>query len=136
MTDENQARWGQEPIESGHRALAGVAIEIDEQVPAEDDVMRWPIAEKIRIDEVSTDESHRLLHRRIQGKALRAFMEVTRPERGIGPPEGIQAVHPPAGFRERPVADVHGVDAELRGSEAGVEERHGDGVGLLPPRTR
>src|SRR4051812_11329104 len=105
MADEDQSRGGQQSIERGHGALAGVAIEIDEQVPAEDDIIRWPVAEEAGIEEVPPEEADRPLHRRIQGIALRALMEVARPERGKGPPERVQAVNAATCPRERPSAD-------------------------------
>ncbi|MCY1465413.1 hypothetical protein D9M71_835530 [compost metagenome] len=49
--------------------------------------------------------------------------------------KGISPIHPLLGATDRKRTDVHAVDAKRVGANAGIKQRHGDGIRLFTGRT-
>src|SRR5262249_6404799 len=61
-----QAVWGQQPAERRQRPPPGVGVEVDEQVPAEDEVERFLSPQEQRVEEVTLPEPDQRPDRRVE----------------------------------------------------------------------
>src|SRR5712692_6001204 len=121
--------------EPGDASLLEGAVEVDEDVPAEDAIQRRP--DGTALGQVDPPEGHQLsdlrthLHRCMRGPG--AVDEVLRAQRGRHPRHLFNRVDSIARLRQHLGVDVGGQDSDVpRPSLAeGVQDRERDAVGLL-----
>ncbi|MCY1215400.1 hypothetical protein D9M72_272430 [compost metagenome] len=129
--DEKQAVGHGQPRQRLHRAPLVGRIEIDQQVAAEHEVIGRFAGEQVGIDQVALQQPHLCTHTRVQRVAGGAGREIAVAEIQRAAAEGVGAVLALARARQRTGADVDGVDAKACRRHAGIEQGHGDRIGLF-----
>ncbi|MNO95215.1 hypothetical protein D3C76_868510 [compost metagenome] len=134
-TDEQQAVLAGQPADELHRPRLGGAVEIDQQVAAEHVVVGRLAGEEGRFQQVPAAEAHLVAHRGGNPVVLPAAGEVALAKAELFAAERVAPVEPGFGALQQRRADVQRVDMEGSGGQAGVEQRHDQGIGFLTAGT-
>ncbi len=113
----------------------GCVVEIDEDIPAEDDVERMFKKGIVAVHQVKGAEHH--LFADVVAYAVSPvgrFLEMTQQHGTGNAGEEILGIAPPERFFQRLAGDVRRENPEIAVAES-IQERYRDAVGLLPART-
>ncbi|VWD56554.1 hypothetical protein BCO71171_06001 [Burkholderia contaminans] len=133
--DEQHAVVGQTRVERADHAILRVAIEVDQHVAAEHEIVANAGIHG-RFDEVRLTELHARAHALVEQPAVAGRREVPRAKLRRGAAERIAPVAAEPRLLDRARAEVDRVDREAGRVEPRVEQRHRRRIRLLARRAR
>ncbi|VWB66169.1 hypothetical protein BLA6863_03095 [Burkholderia lata] len=133
--DEQHAVIGQTLVERADHAILRVAIEVDQHVPTEHEIVANAGIHG-RFDEVGLTELHARAHALVEQPAVAGRREVPRAKLRRGAAERIAPVAAEPRLLDRARAEVDRVDREAGRIEPCVEQRHRRRIRLLAGRAR
>src|SRR5512143_1542055 len=131
MAYKEQTVRRHEPLDRFHNASARLRAEIDQQVPAEDDVIGPFAGKDTIIQEVSVDEMYSLSDFILQEILATHGHEVTVAKRFRHTAKRMYGVNRMLRLAEQGPADVERVDPVVIRLQSCFPEHHGDRVRLL-----
>jgi hypothetical protein len=135
MTDKEKTVLHHEPLYSLHHAGARLCPEIDQQVPAEHNVVGPFAREDTIIQKVPVDEAHSVPSLVLQNVLAPHGHKISITKRLRYTAKGMLRVGRALRFAEKSPADVQRIYPVLLGAQSGFLKHHGDGVRLFSTGT-
>ena len=111
-------------------------VEVNQQVPAKDEVISSFAGQKIVPQDVALVKMNALAYCRIQHKPLFGMLEITVAELEVLAAKRVFAINRALSAGQCPRADIHTVDLEPVARHSGVFQRHRQRIRLLARRAR